>query len=87
MLDSLVTHRHVVDHCYNDFAPEKYRDRAPTALEWDVISAYRALLDYHASVVVKAEHKGHWSLSQASDNFSLSRFAMIYVLSSVSIHT
>ena len=66
MVDRLVKHANVITQCFENFAPEKYRSRTPTPLEWHGVAGYKALLEYPAKVVIKAKDKGHWTVSEAS---------------------
>lgn len=65
MLDSLLEQKKTVDHCFTEIAPEKFRSRAPTEVEWIAVAQYHKVLEYPSKVVIKAEDKGHWFLSDA----------------------
>eukprot|EP00951_Prasinocladus_malaysianus_P021495 scaffold177760_cov21-Prasinocladus_malaysianus.AAC.1 len=67
MIDSLLAQRAIVDHCYKNVAPEKYRNRAPTSIEWAAAEQFHQVLEYPSKVVVKSEDKSHWYLCDAAN--------------------
>lgn len=65
--------KEVVHHLYSEEAPIGLRARCPSPSDWHVAKAVVDELDYPCKVVVKAQDKGHWLLSDA-----LHRLARLY---------
>lgn len=53
MLDSLLRQRETVDYCYREVAHDRFRDRAPTTLDWTVAAQYHKVLEYPSKVVIR----------------------------------
>mmetsp|Transcript_15293 Transcript_15293/g.39379 ORF Transcript_15293/g.39379 Transcript_15293/m.39379 type:complete len:133 (+) Transcript_15293:216-614(+) len=73
MLARMLLMKDVVHQLFSEDRPISKRDRCPTPTDWHVAKAVVNELDFPCKVVVKAQDKGHWLLSDA-----LNRLACMY---------
>ena len=75
MLQGLLAKQEVITYMYGE-SPETthLRARCPAHVDWDVSQTIVNELEYPCKVIVKAQDKGHWFLSDA-----LNRAAKLYI--------